>query len=105
MTAASASEYDWLPRSITRLIALRDEITGPEVLIGAGVNASVIAQFRREIPEAKAFHMSGKTEIESEMQFRRKGIPMGLPGLDEWHIQQTDPAAVRVARQALDADY
>lgn len=91
--------------TIQKLLSLRDSIHGPEVLIGAGVNASVIAQFRREIPVAKAFHMSGKTEIESGMQFRRKGIPMGLPGLDEWHIQQTDPAAVRVARQALDADY
>ena len=37
------------------------------------------------------------------MCFRREGVPMGLPGLDEWHIQQTSPAAVRAARLALDA--
>ena len=36
------------------------------------------------------------------MMFRREGIPMGVPGFDEWHIQQTDPIAVRDARQALD---
>ena len=46
--------------------------------------------------------MSGKTEIESGMVFRREGVPMGLPGLDEWHIQQTNPEAVRQARIALD---
>ena len=37
------------------------------------------------------------------MTFRREGVPMGLPGLDEWHIQQTDPAAVHAARIALDS--
>lgn len=26
---------------------------------------------------------SGKTELESRMRFRREGVPMGLPGLDE----------------------
>jgi len=45
--------------------------------------------------------MSGKTDIESRMVFRREGVPMGLPGLDEWHIQQTDIQAVRAARAAL----
>lgn len=89
--------------TIGRLLALRDEIAGPEVLIGAGVNASVIAQFRAELPGARAFHMSGKMELESAMVFRREGVPMGLPGLDEWHIQQTDPAAVNAARAAIDA--
>lgn len=88
--------------TIRRLIALRDKLHGPEVLIGAGVTSSVIARFRKEVPGACAFHMSGKTEVESSMRFRRTGIPMGLPGLDEWHIQQTDPATVKAARTALD---
>lgn len=43
--------------------------------------------------------MSGKAELESRMVFRREGVPMGLPGLDEWHIQQTDTASVRAARK------
>lgn len=37
------------------------------------------------------------------MRFRREGVPMGLPGLDEWHIQQTDADAVRAAKTALAA--
>lgn len=86
---------------IGQLIALRDELDGPEVLIGAGVKASVITVFRNALPGARAFHASCKTEIESKMNFRREGVPMGLPGLDEWHIQQTSTDAVRLAKQAL----
>lgn len=89
--------------TIGKLLSLRDAHNGPEVLIGSGVNAKIIAAFRQEFPQARAFHMSGKTELESGMRFRRQGVPMGLPGLDEWHIQQTDPAAVKAARLALDA--
>ena len=88
--------------TIRQLIALRDETDGPEVLIGAGVNASVISEFLRKVPGARAFHMSGKTEIESGMRFRREGVPMGLPGLDEWHIQQTSEEAVRAAKCILE---
>lgn len=87
---------------IKKLIALRDSLNGPEVLIGAGVNASVIAQVRNVLPSAGAFHMSGKAAIPSGMQFRREGVPMGIPGLDEWHIQQTDTDAVAAARKVLD---
>ena len=88
--------------TIARLLALRDAHNGPEVLVGAGVNAAVISRFRRELPAARAFHMSGKKELESGMIFRREGVPMGLPGLDEFHIQQTDPDAVRAALAALE---
>ena len=89
--------------TIEQLLQLRDANQGPEVLIGAGVNAKVIASFREKCPQARAFHMSGKTEIESDMRFRREGVPMGLPGLDEWHIQQTSIENIKAARAALDA--
>ena len=90
-------------QTIAQLLTLRDETNGPEVLIGAGVNANVIDYFRARLPAARAFHMSGKTEVESVMVFRRQDIPMGLPGLDEWHIQQTSEEAVKLARAVLDA--
>lgn len=89
--------------TIGKLLRLRDQHSGPEVLIGSGVKASTIAAFREAYPQARAFHMSGKTDIESGMIFRREGIPMGIPGLDEWHIQQTDAENIRAARIALDA--
>ena len=88
--------------TIGKLLDLRDTCQGPEVLIGAGVNAKVISAFKERFPQSRAFHMSGKTDLESGMIFRREGVPMGIPGLDEWHIPQTNETAVREARQALD---
>lgn len=89
--------------TIGKLLRLRDAQAGPEVLVGAGVNAGVIARFREAFPQVRAFHMSGKADVESGMRFRRAGVPMGLPGLDEWHIPQTDAAAVAKAKAQLEA--
>ena len=89
--------------TIGKLLQLRDAQGGPEVLMGAGINAATITKFREAFPQARAFHMSGKADTESGMLFRREGVPMGLPGLDEWHIPQTSEAAIRAARMALDA--
>lgn len=89
--------------TIGKLLQLRDRENGPEVLMGAGINAATITKFRESYPQARAFHMSGKSDTESGMVFRREGVPMGLPGLDEWHIPQTSEAAIRAARAALDA--
>lgn len=88
-------------KAIEKLLHIRDAENGPEILIGAGVNANVIAAFRTKLPGARAFHMSGKTEVESRMRFRREGVPMGLPGLDEWHIPVTSENAVREAKLQL----
>lgn len=87
--------------TIRQLIHLREKTNGPEVLIGSGVKAPVIAEFLNLVPGARAFHMSGKTEIESRMRFRREGVPMGLPGMDEWHISVTDQEAVAAAKALL----
>ena len=89
--------------TIEKLLALRDHQNGPEILIGAGVKAPVIEAILARCPNARAFHMSGKIDLESGMIFRREEVPMGIPGLDEWHIQQTSEAAVRAARNVLDA--
>ena len=103
LTSGAAASSKAGADTIAKLIALRDSDNGPEVLIGAGVNANVIRHLRQTVSGSCAFHMSGKTELESAMRFRREGVPMGLPGLDEWHIQQTDLSAVKAAREALDA--
>jgi len=102
LTSGAAASCCLGQETITDLLSLRDKTGGPEVLIGAGVNAGVIRHFRAALPGACAFHASCKTELESGMTFRREGVPMGLPGLDEWHIQQTSEAAVRAARLALE---
>lgn len=101
LTSGGAASCQNGTAALAELLALRDSLHGPEVLIGAGVNAAVITELRAALPGAKAFHMSGKKMVESAMQFRREGVPMGLPGLDEWHIPQTDADAVRAAKAAL----
>lgn len=103
LTSGAASTCTQGMEIISSLLQLRDAHQGPEVLIGSGVNANVIAVFRENCPQARAFHMSGKKDIASSMIFQREGVPMGLPTLDEWHIQQTDEASIRAARLALDA--
>ena len=102
LTSGAAGNCIAGKETIGKLLQLRDTRNGPEVLIGAGVKASVIEAFRKEFPNSCAFHMSGKADIESGMVFRREGVPMGIPGFDEWHLQQTDEEAVRLARIALD---
>lgn len=87
--------------TIRKMMDIRDERIGPEVLIGAGVKAPVIQAILEQLPQARAFHMSGKTDIPSGMRFRREGVPMGLPGLDEWHIPQTSCDAISAARSVL----
>lgn len=87
--------------AIGDLLNIRDTEGGPEVLICSSINAAKIRAIRSCFPTARAFHTSGKTLIESRMVFRREGVPMGLPGLDEWHIQQTDSENIRQCKEAL----
>ena len=102
LTSGAASSCTTGLETIEKLLSLRDTHGGPEVLIGAGVSAKVISTILVQLPHARAFHMSGKMELESGMLFRREGVPMGLPGLDEWHIPQTSRENIQAARKALD---
>ena len=102
LTSGGAGNCSAGIETIGQLLSLRDSVGGPEILVGAGVNAKVIDAFRSRFPGVRAFHMSGKCDIPSRMEFRREGVPMGAPGFDEWHIQQTSAAAVTAARAALD---
>ena len=101
LTSGAAGNCIAGKETIGKLLKLRDSQNGPEVLIGAGVKASVIEILRKEFPASRAFHMSGKAEIESGMIFRRDGVPMGIPGFDEWHLQQTSEESVHQAHTAL----
>ena len=103
LTSGAAGSCMQGMETIGKLLQMRDAYNGPEILVGAGVNARVITAFREQFPQARSFHMSGKTDIPSGMIFRREGVPMGIPGLDEWHIAQTSEASIRAARLALDA--
>ena len=71
-----------------------------EILAGAGINPGVISKLS-EYAGLKTFHMSGKIVKESRMEFRRQGVPMGMPGMSEFEIWQTDEEAVREAVKVL----
>ena len=73
-----------------------------EILAGAGIDAAAISELRASTG-CTSFHMSGKAVIPSGMSFRREGVPMGLPGLDEYSIWRTDASRVRDAAKALAA--
>lgn len=75
-----------------------------EIMAGGGVNAEVIHRMTDRM-DLRCFHMSGKAVRGSAMVFRRPGVPMGLPGLDEFSIWQTDEEAVRAAAQCLRQKY
>ena len=101
LTSGGAESCSKGTAQLAALLRLRDALNGPEILIGAGVSAAVIDELRAALPGARAFHASCKKLLDSGMTFRREGVPMGLPGLDEWHIQQTDAEAVRAAKDAV----
>lgn len=71
-----------------------------EILAGAGVNPGVIEKLAG-CTAVRAFHMSGKKVMDSRMEFRREGVPMGIPGFSEFEIWQTDREQVRWAVQVL----
>ncbi len=71
------------------------------ILAGAGVNAEVIRQLWQGTG-LTAWHMSGKVNLQSPMVYRKEGVPMGLPGLDEFTLSRTDAKKVRAARQVLE---
>lgn len=86
------------------LKALFAEDCGVEILIGAGVSANVIRTLREEIPQACAFHMSGKSELASGMKYRKEGVSMGLPMMSEFVLWRTDEKKIRRAREELDRE-
>lgn len=71
------------------------------ILIGGGVKAAVIRDFRRLLPEAEAFHLSGKTAVESGMVYRNERVHMGIAGISEFQLWRTSEEAIRRAAEAL----
>ena len=68
---------------------------------GSGVNAEVIEKLY-PLTKATAYHMSGKTTLDSVMRYRKENVNMGLSGISEYEIWRTEEAAVRKARTVLE---
>lgn len=76
------------------------EKLGITIMAGAGIDAAAI-QTLLETTALYAFHMSGKRSLDSSMVYRRPSVSMGLPGLSEYTIYQTNPKAVQRASEVL----
>ncbi len=64
------------------------------IMPGSGIdesNISWIANFTG----AHEFHFTGRKVIDSEMIFRKEGIPMGAPGVPEFSREVADPERIR----------
>lgn len=72
-----------------------------ENLVGGGVDASVLPVLA-EKTKAKAYHMSGKISMESEMRYRKQDVSMGIASVSEYEIWRTSEKRVREARKILD---
>lgn len=76
--------------------------TALTILAGGGIHTEAV-RFLLSRTCLKAFHMSGKTVLESGMRYRNPNVSMGLAGFSEYEIWRTDPEAVRAVRSLLPA--
>ena len=89
----------WEGRELLREL---QERSGGRIAIRAasGVSPAVIQKL---VPYTgiSSYHMSGKTEIESAMTFRKSGIGLGLSGEKDYKLVRTDSAAVKASVEYL----
>jgi len=72
-----------------------------QILVGSGVDASVIDKVYKETG-ASAYHMSGKEVLDSEMIYRKENVYMGLDGLSEYTVWRTKKENIEAAVSVLE---
>lgn len=72
-----------------------------DILIGGGVDASVIRELY-EKTGTNCYHMSGKIVLDSEMEYRKEDVSMGVASMSEYQIWRTSAERVRAARSVLE---
>lgn len=70
------------------------------IMAGGGVNDQAI-RLLWEQTGVSVYHMSGKITLESGMRHRNPCVFMGLEGLSEYQIFQTDSQLIRAAKKTL----
>lgn len=85
---------------LKKLGVLQKEKGGPRIMAGAGVTPDVIRQFCAQT-DITSYHLSAKKTVDSGMRYRKEGVPMGLPIMDEYSIFRTDSEIVAQARSAI----
>ena len=72
-----------------------------DIMAGSGVNVDAIACLMDEI-DARCFHMSGKTIVDSGMIYRKENVNMGIPGIGEYDIFRTEEEQIRQAKKLME---
>ena len=85
------------------LIAQLVQAAGNEihVMAGSGVSPDNMPMLAEK--GVRHFHFSAKHRVESQMTFRKEGVPMGLAVADEYLRECTDPQKVAEAKAVLKA--
>ena len=89
-------------QGIDLLARLTEQAAGRiAILAGSGVGPDNLA--RLADAGVRQFHFSAKRSVPGPMEFRREGVPMGLPVADEYRREYADPDLVRRAKQVLNS--
>ena len=72
-----------------------------DILIGGGVDVSVIPALY-ESTGATSYHMSGKVTLDSEMQYRKEDMSMGVASMSEYQIWRTSAERVSQVKLVLE---
>lgn len=99
-TILTSGGYASATAGLNELKKLKENAGTVKIMAGAGISAAVIAELYKQTG-ITIFHMSGKREIESAMQYRNTKVNMGLPQLSEYQRIVTDADAVRNAKNVL----
>lgn len=72
------------------------------IQVGSGVDAETIRRIQ-PYTKAHAFHMSGKTNLESPMIYRKEGVSMGVSSISEFEIFRTKQEKIEEACRVLES--
>jgi copper homeostasis protein len=92
----TSGQKDKVPEG-SELIRKLVKQAGSKIIImpGSGLDETNIAEMAR-ITGASEFHLTGRKVIDSDMTFRRDGIPMGgVPGIPEFSRKVADPQRIK----------
>lgn len=73
-----------------------------DILIAGGVDKSVIEELYHKTG-SKTYHMSGKIVLDSQMQYRKENVSMGVASMSEYEIWRTSEDRIHEAQKVLEA--
>lgn len=71
-----------------------------QVMAGGGVKPDNLCLLIKETG-IRIYHMSGKRDADSRMQYRKEGMSFGLPERNEYVLTETDEEVIRKAVEIL----